>query len=281
MKDVMPEAGLNWGDKFSPENQRKMAAVIAKQQGLGAWEGFKRNRGALGRAKSAMAAGEADAAISAGGGLFGGGGATGTYEPPEGVSADDAPNVKEMQATEAAIRKGALAPQTRSWLQYAGEQTGLEAHVTSGGQRMPGAPGHTGSHRHDVGGAGDLKLWDPAQKRYLDMRNPADAARMSEFVKHSVHAGATGVGAGLGYMGAQTLHVGGGKATHWGGAPWIGEARVAGERMRKTGTPLAAPKVTESAADVAAHNARMTGAKIEAPSSVTGDKNIKPVVPKE
>lgn len=41
MRDYMKEAGLSWNDKFSEENQKKLAAVIARHQGLGAWEGFK------------------------------------------------------------------------------------------------------------------------------------------------------------------------------------------------------------------------------------------------
>jgi hypothetical protein len=55
----------------------------------------------------------------------------------------------------------------------------------------------------------------------LDMRIPADAERMAKFTEEAVRAGATGVGAGMGYMGAHTIHIGGGRATTWGGAPWI------------------------------------------------------------
>ncbi len=40
-RDVMKALGIGMNEKFSPENQRKMAAWIVKQQGLGAWEGFK------------------------------------------------------------------------------------------------------------------------------------------------------------------------------------------------------------------------------------------------
>lgn len=41
MKAYMGNAGLGWDDKFSPENQRKLATEIMKGQGTGAWEGFK------------------------------------------------------------------------------------------------------------------------------------------------------------------------------------------------------------------------------------------------
>ena len=51
MKTFMGEAGLGWDDKFSPENQRKLADVIRRRQGFGAWEGFKVHRGELGNAR--------------------------------------------------------------------------------------------------------------------------------------------------------------------------------------------------------------------------------------
>lgn len=51
MKSFMGEAGLGWNDKFSPENQRKLADVIRRHQGFGAWEGFKVHRGELGNAR--------------------------------------------------------------------------------------------------------------------------------------------------------------------------------------------------------------------------------------
>lgn len=51
MKAFMGEAGLSWDDKFSPENQRKLADVIQRRQGFGAWEGFKSHRGELGNAR--------------------------------------------------------------------------------------------------------------------------------------------------------------------------------------------------------------------------------------
>ncbi|ONF46471.1 hypothetical protein RSM1_24555 [Methylobacterium radiotolerans] len=41
MKQHMGAVGLGWDDKFSAENQRKLARDIARTEGLGAWEGFK------------------------------------------------------------------------------------------------------------------------------------------------------------------------------------------------------------------------------------------------
>ncbi|WP_267358423.1 MULTISPECIES: hypothetical protein [unclassified Methylobacterium] len=51
MKSFMGEAGLGWNDKFSPENQRKLAEVIRRHQGFGAWEGFKVHPGELRHAR--------------------------------------------------------------------------------------------------------------------------------------------------------------------------------------------------------------------------------------
>lgn len=130
----------------------------------------------------------------------------------------------------AGIRRGGLQNTLLDQLRFAGSQTGLNASVVSGGQRMPGAPGATGSHRHDEGGAADLKLTDARTGRILDMNNPQDAARMEAFTTAAVRAGATGVGAGQGYMGASTIHVGGGTPASWGGASWIERARQAGLR---------------------------------------------------
>lgn len=58
MRTYMKTAGLTWGDKYSPENQRKLAAVIARAQGLGAWEGFKVHPDQRARAADAMRRGD-------------------------------------------------------------------------------------------------------------------------------------------------------------------------------------------------------------------------------
>lgn len=41
MKDFMDEADLTWDDPFNEANQNRLAYEIWKQQGTGAWEGFK------------------------------------------------------------------------------------------------------------------------------------------------------------------------------------------------------------------------------------------------
>ena len=145
-----------------------------------------------------------------------------------------ATRVAQMQQQVAGTRRGAITGTLEDQLNYASTQSDVFVEVTSGGQRMEGAPGATGSHRHDQGQAADLKLYRmvDGKKQYLDMRNPDDEKVMSKFMKDSVKAGATGVGAGLGYMGAETMHIGGGPEAAWGGAGWASEALTAGTQER-------------------------------------------------
>ena len=63
-------------------------------------------------------------------------------------------------------------------------------------------------------GAADLILL--ASGRTLNMQNTADQRRMQAFVRRCVAAGAVGVGAGINYMGANTVHIGGGTSAVWG-----------------------------------------------------------------
>src|SRR5215831_21427617 len=142
------------------------------------------------------------------------------------------------------IRSLDLTPAMAGILEFAAAKTGLHVHVTSGGQVPLGQKGpRIGSTRHDVGGgrlgAADVKLFDPVQKRHLNMTKPEDAKRMGEFVYQTIRAGATGVGAALNYMGAETTHIGGGTAAVWGKAgggapaPWIRTAYEAGRRSTR------------------------------------------------
>lgn len=65
-------------------------------------------------------------------------------------------------------------------------------------------------------GAADLQLIRNGVA--LDMRKASDQGLMGRFVRICVTAGAVGVGAGVGYMGAHTMHIGGGTAATWGAA---------------------------------------------------------------
>jgi hypothetical protein len=98
-------------------------------------------------------------------------------------------NVLERQGAVAGTRRGALDPRLRTALDYASSKTGLTADVTSGGQRMPGAPGAVGSHRHDDGNAGDFNLRD----KDGNIVSPNDP-RALEFYRYSAQAGVTGGG---------------------------------------------------------------------------------------
>ena len=135
--------------------------------------------------------------------------------------------VEQAQHRVARDRRLPIQPQLERILERAAERTNLNVKVTSGGQRhMPGKAGRTivgvrtGSARHDIRsghlGAADLELLDPETGRRLDLRNAADAARMGAFVEEAVALGATGVGAGEGYMGVHRIHIGGGSSATWG-----------------------------------------------------------------
>ena len=180
------------------------------------------------------------------------------YHPPHpGHTPGDAPPavpgglpgegefVREQQDRPGVQRRLPLQSEVRAYLESAGRETGLRADVYSGGQEKPFRNPRTGkwtSHRHDQGGAADLKLWDPVNRRYLDSSNPEDAARMEAYTAAAVKYGATGVGHGPGYMGTGSLHIGGGAKTSWGGASWIERARLAGMRARGPGgRAVAAP----------------------------------------
>ena len=125
----------------------------------------------------------------------------------------------------ATFRRLPITKELRNVLEYAAKQADVKVKVTSGGQKhVPGAAGRsikgvrTGSTRHDLKtgqmGAADVHL--VVDGRTLNMTNAADASRMAIFVEAAVAAGAVGVGAGVGYMGATTIHVGGGTAAVWG-----------------------------------------------------------------
>lgn len=106
--------------------------------------------------------------------------------------------------------------------------------VTSGGQcRVGTCTKRIGSPRHDEGNAADLQLI--VGGRTLDFENAADRKVFVKFIIAATSNGATGVGAGVAYMGSQTVHVGYGSRAVWGAggqsanAPqWLKEAAQAG-----------------------------------------------------
>ena len=131
--------------------------------------------------------------------------------------------VLERQRELAGVRKLPLSARLRGVLEQAAASVGVQAVVYSGGQAPAGSGGpRTGSTRHDHGNAADLYLIKDGRK--LSDTNPEDKAIMSKFVSAAVAAGATGVGAGHGYMGPTDIHVGFGQPATWGGADWIQSA---------------------------------------------------------
>lgn len=120
--------------------------------------------------------------------------------------------VTESQSEVARVRKDPITPELKEVLQYAGEESGVEVQVFSGGQADITQGGdRTGSERHDLGHAADitLRVRDEAGNfRTLDSRNPQDQEIMANFIKNARRMGAKGIGHGLDYMGASAIHVG-------------------------------------------------------------------------
>ena len=129
----------------------------------------------------------------------------------------DPKNVVESQADVASIRRQPISGKLRAVLSHAARESGTTVNVTSGGQPGKGTGGpRTGSTRHDHGNAADLTLHDSKTGRMLDFTNKDDLPTFKKFVSSAAAAGATGIGAGTGYMGPNTLHVGFGKEKTWG-----------------------------------------------------------------
>lgn len=164
--------------------------------------------------------------------------------------------VKQAQSG-ATYRKLPITKQLENILEYGAKQADVNVRVISGGQKhVPGAAGRsikgvrTGSTRHDLKagamGAADVILTDPKTGAQLDLRKPADASKMGIFTEACVAAGAVGVGAGLGYMGAHTIHIGGGTAATWGAgkrqpiASFIPGAHKRGMQRFRTGQEVKA-----------------------------------------
>ena len=183
---------------------------------------------------------------------------------PCAVSANDVnpfvpESIVEKQTTSGATRKLPINDTTRQILLTASRQSGLRVYVFSGGQPTEGR-NRTGTHRHDLGGAADLYLVDPVSHHILDMRDPDDRVCMASFIQASIAAGASGVGAGLGYMGANAMHIGGGSAAYWGGAEWLPAAYERGlAGLPVLPCPAREPSTKLELAQIAEHNAKMTG----------------------
>jgi hypothetical protein len=158
------------------------------------------------------------------------------------------PTIREDTAR--ATRHLPITQQLKDVLNKAAEAAGIElVRVTSGGQ-PPTGPDRTGSHRHDNGNAADLELWK--EGRALNFTRSDERPVIAAFVIAAAANGATGIGAGIDYMGPKTLHVGFGSKMIWGAggksanAPdWLRNAVTKGWEG-STGGTAPAPDIPES-----------------------------------
>lgn len=151
-------------------------------------------------------------------------------------------NRVEEQQGNAKTRTMPIQPRLKSQLDYAAEQAGVRVEVFSGGQPESG-PNRTGGHRHDLGGAADVRLYrvdKQGNKHYLSMTDDADREVMGRFIENSVKAGAQGIGAAPDYMGNSGIHVGGGGDAVWGASrsrdtaqDWVVAAHERGKSQRE------------------------------------------------
>lgn len=138
-----------------------------------------------------------------------------------------------VEHTAGKIRDLPIAAKLRELLLRAAAEAGVDrVRVTSGGQCAKGTCSkRTGSTRHDLGMAADLELWQG--DRALSFTSEADLPTFIQFVTRAARLGATGMGAGLGYMGPTRIHVGYGTRALWGATgslppSWLQEAAKAG-----------------------------------------------------
>ncbi len=141
----------------------------------------------------------------------------------------------------AAIRNKPISRELKQVLDTAARAARIDTiRIVSGGQDALGeGTRRTGSTRHDRGRAADLQV--VAGERTLTFTNGSVDPTISDFVTAAAAAGATGIGAGVDYMGNKTIHVGFGTSVSdrtkltWGkdgrsaNAPrWLRDAAAAG-----------------------------------------------------
>ena len=114
-----------------------------------------------------------------------------------------------------------IRPELLEILQTAAQASGVDVEVTSGGQ-VPESRGgvdgvnRTGSNRHDLGYGADVLIKDGNGTRLKVNSSPEQLAIVIKFLEACRDAGATGIGAGKGYMSDQTYHV---------DIAWLGQQR--------------------------------------------------------
>ena len=155
-----------------------------------------------------------------------------------------------------AIRNKPITPELKQVLHTAANAAGIDAiRITSGGQDALGrGTRRTGSTRHDNGRAADLQCVVAGTTLSFTDRSAPEA--IITFVSAAAAAGATGIGAGVGYMGNRTIHVGFGTSANdharltWGAggravnAPdWLRESAEAGWESMAPVEPMITPGV--------------------------------------
>lgn len=121
-----------------------------------------------------------------------------------------------IEDTKGKTRDLPIAAKLRQILIEAADDAGVDVvRVTSGGQAKKGTPGkRTGSTRHDLGNAADLML--ERNGKALSFTKSAELPVFEKFVTAAASRRATGIGAGVDYMGEHTIHVGFGTRLVWG-----------------------------------------------------------------
>lgn len=153
-----------------------------------------------------------------------------------------------IEATKGKIRDLPIKKKLSEILSKAADEAGIDTvRVTSGGQAKKGSGGkRTGSTRHDEGNAADLQL--EKNGHVLSFEKPEERPVVVRFVTAAAAFGATGIGAGVTYMGEHTLHVGFGTKAVWGAggksanAPdWLKKAVAAAATYKPAPAAPAAP----------------------------------------
>jgi muramidase (phage lysozyme) len=113
-----------------------------------------------------------------------------------------------------ATRNLPIADELRQLLIKAADAAGIDLVVVTSGGQPPSGPQRVVSTRHDNGNAADLELLKGG--RALDFTVTDERQIVESFVRAAAANGATGIGAGVDYMGPTKLHVGFGTKAVWG-----------------------------------------------------------------
>jgi len=149
----------------------------------------------------------------------GDGNATPSSTGPGNINFSSGTGTGTVTQSQSGTRNQPITSSMERILQRAGANAGVNVVVISGGQPSSG-PNRVGSTRHDNGRAADVQLFVPGRSTPLSLNNAADVPIIQNFINQSRLAGATGLGAGNGYMGDDTFHIDNaqpGSVQYWGG----------------------------------------------------------------